>query len=313
LRCTSPRSVGFYDDGKTLCWSPKKYSKQYPTFQIPCGKCLSCRLEYARQWAVRCVHEAQMHEQNSFITLTYNEENLKSDKLIYEDFQKFMKRLRFAYPNQEIGVFVTGEYGEKRKRPHWHALLFNWRPKDLKPKYTTERGDQVYDSESLGRLWGLGISECGSVTFESAGYCARYASKKLVHGNDGNHDFDPISRKSSKHAIGKKWIEKYWNTDCFNQGFILVNGSKCSIPRYYEKWLKKHQPDAWSRYVTETKQKIIDEAIKKEALITLEEKKINFARSARMGLDFKLQRSRKEARKKILEQKFNKLQQHLKL
>ena len=144
MRCTSPKTVGFKSDGKTLCWSPKNYSKEFQTFQLPCGKCISCRLEYARQWAQRCVHEASMFENNSFITLTYSEENLISDKLIYKDFQDFMKRLRSKNPHLEIGVFVTGEYGDQRKRPHWHALLFNYRPHDLTLKYTSDRGDEKW-------------------------------------------------------------------------------------------------------------------------------------------------------------------------
>jgi len=141
VRCTSPRTVGFLPDGKTISWSPKNYSKEYAPFQLPCSKCIECRLEYARQWAIRCVHEAKMHEDNSFITLTYSNNNLKSDKLIYKDYQDFMKRLRSSNPHKEIGMFVTGEYGEKTKRPHWHALLFNYRPDDLIYKYSNERGD----------------------------------------------------------------------------------------------------------------------------------------------------------------------------
>jgi hypothetical protein len=253
VRCTRPRDVGFKSDGKTIAWSLRHRSKEYSSFQLPCGKCLSCRLEYARSWAVRCVHEAKMHPENSFITLTYSDENLGDPKLNYRDFQLFMKKLRFAYPNREIGYFVTGEYGEQRKRKHWHALIFNWRPTDCVYKYSNERGDQVFSSKTLDRLWTQGITEIGSVTFESAGYCARYAAKKLVHGPDESHEYTPISKKSSKHAIGKKWLEKY-HEDLFNYGNLIINGRPAgSIPRYYEKWLQKHHPQKWVDYVTQAK------------------------------------------------------------
>lgn len=310
MRCTSPRTVGFHPDGKTICWSPKNYSKEYATFQLPCGKCISCRLEYARQWAIRCVHEAQMHEKNSFITLTYSDENLISDKLIYSDFQKFMKRLRRKNPHLTIGCFVTGEYGDKRKRPHWHAIIFNWRPSDTIYKYSNERGDDVFSSSELTSLWPHGISELGSVTFESAGYCARYAAKKLVHGSDQSHDFQPISKKSSKNAIGKAWLEKHW-PDAFNYGHIILeNGSKSAIPRYYEKWLQKNHPTEWNRYVTQTKLAKIKAAQQKEAAQIQLEKEINLERTANRK---PLQKSRTQARKEILEQKFDSLQKHLKL
>lgn len=342
MRCTSPRTVGFNSDGKTLCWSPKRYSKEFATFQIPCGKCISCRLENARQTAVRCVHEASMYENNSFITLTYSEENLKSEKLQYLDFQKFTKDLRTKlfqdllnkiFPNQpqklqrslwntfskerkkelyepiRISIYVAGEYGDKKKRPHWHALLFNWRPNDLVLKYTSDRGDQIYSSTILDSLWPHGISELGSITFESAGYCARYASKKLAHGKDGTHNYEPISKRSSKNAIGKKWIEKFW-PDVFNHGYIVLpNGTTCGIPRYYEKWLKRYKPAEWTHYITTTKNKIMEGARLKEEKISNEEKLTNLKRSGLKGLQIK----RTHAKNRILQQKFDNLQKHLKL
>lgn len=265
MRCTRPRTVGFYSDGKTICWSSRKYSKEFATFQLPCGKCLQCRLDYARQWSVRCVHEAQMYEKNCFITLTYSDENLLSDKLYYVDFQKFAKRLRKKLGKQKIGYFVTGEYGDKTKRPHWHACIFNWSPGDGVYKYTSDRGDKVYESKVLTDLWGNGIAEYGSLTFESAGYCARYAAKKLVHGNDGTHEYEPVSKKSSRQAIGKAWLEKNWR-DVFNYGECFILDSQGtprnvgSVPRYYEKWLAKTHPDEWIRYVTQIKSKKIQSA-----------------------------------------------------
>jgi len=200
-----------------------------------------------------------MHEKNSFITLTYSDEHLKSPKLVYSDFQKFMKKLR-KVQDLPIGVFVTGEYGEQTKRPHWHALLFGYWPSDANYKYSNSRGDRVHDSMSLTKMWGHGIAEVGSLTFESAGYCARYAAKKLVHSPNGklaeadHHDWQPISKKSSKHAIGKKWLEQYW-PDVFNTGQITLpdNRGTCAIPRYYEKWFKENHPTEWLRYVTKIK------------------------------------------------------------
>lgn len=310
MRCTSPKTVGFKHDGKTISWSPKNSSKEYATFQLPCGKCISCRLEYARQWAVRCVHEASMYENNSFITLTYDDHHLKSDKLIYSDFQKFMRRLRANNPQLTIGMFVTGEYGEQRKRPHWHAIIFNWRPTDIIHKYTNDRGDKVYSSNELTDLWPYGLSELGSVTFESAGYCARYAAKKLVHGKDQDHEYQPISKKSSKQAIGKKWLEKHW-PDVFNYGHLIMHdGSKAGIPRYYEKWLLKYQPDAWIQYRALVKSELTKKLIEKEETKKQQEKEINLARTAQRK---PLQITENQARKFILEKKFNDLQTKLKL
>jgi len=311
MRCTSPRSVGFKSDGKTLAWSPKNYCKEYATFQLPCGKCIECRLDYARQWAVRCVHEAQMHPQNCFITLTYNEEHLNSKKLVYEDFQKFMKRLR-KLTNNEVGMFVTGEYGPINKRPHWHAIIFNWEPKDQKYFRSNERGDRIYKSATTDKIWGKGHCEIGSVTFESAGYCARYSAKKLVHGKDEEHEFNPISKKSSKYAIGKKWLEEFW-PDAFAYGrCILRDGTETGIPRYYEKWLKDNHPGPWLHYVTETKRRVIEKAEQRSYEELVEYSKVLDARKKIDPLRTS-PLTRLQVKRIIQEQKFKMLQDYLKL
>nr|QJB19499.1 MAG: replication initiator protein [Microvirus sp.]QJB19703.1 MAG: replication initiator protein [Microvirus sp.] len=307
MRCLYPRTVAFADDGKTIVWSKKNHSPEYAKFQLPCSKCLECRLEYARQWAVRCVHEAKMHAENSFITLTYSEENLKSTKLIYRDFQLFMKRLRRAEPHKQISVFVTGEYGEKTKRPHWHAIIFNWQPTDLVKKYQNDRGDQVYSSATLDRLWGHGISEVGSVTFESAGYVARYAAKKLIHGKDQEHDYHPISKKSSKRAIGRTWLETYYKD--LSYGYVIMeNGMKVSIPRYYVKWMKENLTTGqWEDYVT----KALDIQTEYATRSQHEEEKVREINMSRpMGKGAQVKKS--EVKKQLIKQKFKILQSHLK-
>lgn len=321
MRCLSPRTVGFLDDGKTISWSQKYYSKEYATFQLPCSKCIECRLEYARQWAVRCVHEAKMHQDNCFITLTYADEHLKSSKLQYIDFQLFAKRLRkkihkeakkqgYDPEEKKISIFVTGEYGDKTKRPHWHAIIFNWRPTDTVHLYTNERGDQVYSSNTLNELWPHGRTELGSVTFESAGYVARYAAKKLVHGADQDHDYQPISKKSSKNAIGKRFLEKHYK-DIFNYGeVILDNGTKSTIPRYYEKWLQKNHPQEWIDYVTKLKAQRLRAAEEKKQYIENKTNAINDKRLLNGKRSFQI--TRQAVRKKIIEQKFKQLQKHLK-
>ena len=53
------------------------------------------------------MHERQMHEEASFVTLTYSDECVPRDfSLRYRDFQLFMKRLRKAYPEREIRFYV---------------------------------------------------------------------------------------------------------------------------------------------------------------------------------------------------------------
>ena len=114
--CTSPRKASFNATG-SICFSPRKFNKEIDPFQVPCGKCAECLLERARDWSIRCLHEAKMHEHSAFVTLTYADENLPADrKLNHFDFQLFMKRLRKEY-GEGIGFFMCGEYGEQTQRP----------------------------------------------------------------------------------------------------------------------------------------------------------------------------------------------------
>lgn len=336
MRCTAPRTVGFLSDGKTISWSKRRFSREYAPFQLPCGKCISCRLEYARQWAVRCVHESMMYEQNSFLTLTYSDENLGNSKLRYIDFQLFFKRLRKKVFNERlkasglnyslfkslekherdawhdkhgVGVFVTGEYGDRTKRPHWHCIVFNWRPDDAQYHYTSETGHKVYTSQKLADLWPFGHSEIGEVTFESAGYVARYAAKKLVHGPDG-HDYEPISKKSNRRAIGKRFLEKYWK-DIFNYGeLVLPSGQRCAIPRYYEKWLQANHPGEFEHWISEVKPKLTKH---QEAKRAREEQEYYAMLDQRIGNKKYLPPITREATlKEIQQQRFKILSKHTK-
>lgn len=343
MSCTNPRTVGFKADGKTISWSSKNFSKEFPPFKLPCGKCLECRLDYAREWAIRSVHEASVHEENSFITLTYSDDNLKDTKLRYIDFQLFAKRLRKhifdefieeygkinwanlsknerkqVYEPFKIGIFATGEYGDKNQRPHWHAIIFNWRPKDCIYMRSNQRGDRIYRSETLEKLWPLNDTtkkpnEIGSVTMHSAGYVARYAAKKIVHG-DGTikgadqHEWQPLSKKSSHQAIGKRYLEKYYQ-DVFNYGFVEHEGVRLPIPRYYEKWLKKFHPDEWVNYVTKIK---ADKTRASEEMARAEaEEYINTVR--KRGAWRTTPATRNQVRAQIKKAKFKQLQERLKL
>jgi len=69
--------------------------------EVPCGRCIGCRLERSRQWAMRCVHESSLYDDNCFITLTYDDEFLPAGgTLVKRHFQLFIKRLRKRYPGR---------------------------------------------------------------------------------------------------------------------------------------------------------------------------------------------------------------------
>ena len=154
--------------------------------ELPCGGCIGCRMERVRQWSLRCVHESRLYRDNCFLTLTYSDDNLPANgSLMPEHFTLFMKRLRFAY-GEGIRFFMCGEYGEKLGRPHYHACLFNFDFPD-KELHTISKGNRVYKSQALEKLWGLGHCWIGSVTPQSAAYVAGYVMKKITGDKAQEH------------------------------------------------------------------------------------------------------------------------------
>lgn len=64
-------------------------------FHVPCLQCSGCRRRSSLDWASRCMHEAQMHRYNAYITLTYNDEHLPpNNSLVHQDWVNFLKRVR---------------------------------------------------------------------------------------------------------------------------------------------------------------------------------------------------------------------------
>ena len=83
-------------------------AQSFLNLSLPCGGCIGCRLERARQWAMRCMDEASLHRDNSFITLTFNDNNLPSNRsLDVSIFQKFMKRLRKEVAPLRLRFFIV--------------------------------------------------------------------------------------------------------------------------------------------------------------------------------------------------------------
>lgn len=184
---------------------------------LPCGNCVSCRLQKSIDRGIRCMHEASMWEDNIFATFTFDNEHLPKDKnLDYEIFKTFIKNLRWHLSEKKINpktnrlkrfyrqlrFFACGEYGgnifnendtwlwDRRNytekglvpptipRAHFHAIIFNWRPHDAEPYYISKSGRQVYKSNYLSRIWKNGRCDFGDVTLNSCQYVARYQMKK---------------------------------------------------------------------------------------------------------------------------------------
>lgn len=246
---------------------------------IPCGHCIGCRMEKSKAWAVRCVHEAQLHEPpdgngNCFITLTFDDKFLdEKGSLVKRDFVLFMKRLRkfvcnhvwdevtYSYvsvypPKDSSGVrfFHCGEYGSQGNRPHHHACIFNYRFGDME-LLTIREGVKLYTSKTLEELWPYGYCTVGDVTVQSAAYIARYVLKKQyfdkrrpeligAYYNGREPEYITMSRKG---GIGTEFYKKF-KSDMFPHGFaVLGGGIKVRTPEFYERKFELDSPEDFHR------------------------------------------------------------------
>lgn len=263
------------ENGKSLIRFQREAvcSSPFEAIKLPCGQCLGCKIERSKSWAIRCVHESSLWDQNCFITLTFNKESINERKTLDKcDFVKFMKRLRKNHhghngeivnnkPRWPIRFFHCGEYGTKLNRPHHHACLFNFDFVD-KEIWETRNGIKLYRSLMLEKLWPYGFCTIGEVTFESAAYVARYITKKYngqhaaEHYIRGNIDvIDPETGEteayflepeyitmSNRPGIAKGWFLKNPN-DVFPKDYVTHKGRRFKTPAYYDRIYDQEHPN----------------------------------------------------------------------
>lgn len=133
---------------------------------FPCGQCLNCRINRKRDWQARLLLEAAVSKYSMFITLTIGVDDAKdSEYCTYLDkptCQRFWKRLRDRCKGVEIRYLLVGEYGTKRGRAHYHALVFSSAP---------------LSNDLVAAAWGLGHVDFGDVQQESIDYVLAYVLK----------------------------------------------------------------------------------------------------------------------------------------
>lgn len=232
--------------------------------EIPCGQCIGCRLERSRQWAVRCVHEASLFEDNCFVTLTYAPSHLPSyGSLDVSHVQRFMKRLRKYIHPKKVRFFHCGEYGDENARPHYHVLLFGFDFHD-RVYFKTHNGFKYYKSETAERLWKKGGVILGDLSFESAAYTARYITKKFMGKKEdvknwyGNLKAEYVTM-SRRPGIGKEWFKEYKNDITIDGKIVIRNGVMCQSPKYYDNLFREIDKKGFGKIRNERRKKIREE------------------------------------------------------
>ncbi len=160
-----------------------------------CGQCLPCRISKRREWTHRMMLESMLHEESTFVTLTYNDENLPhGGQLDPVHVQNWLKYLRKALYPQKVRFYLVGEYGDETMRPHYHVALF---------------GVGKESEEAIKETWSHGFVQVGTLTCHSAQYIAGYVTKKMNKPGDCRLGirYPEFARMSLRPGIGAHAME----------------------------------------------------------------------------------------------------------
>lgn len=243
--------------------SPHAEKVQREFVEIPCGKCIDCRLQYSREWADRCMLELKYHDPSEcwFLTLTYDDEHIHDfghdifpGSLRLKDLQDFLKRLRDHvyrdFEGKKIRFYACGEYGSSTYRPHYHLICYSLPLPDARFFCMSKGGYPLYTSEYLSSIWQNGFVNFGRVNWNTCAYTARYVLKKASGIKPDDYidqglvpEFVTMSRKP---GIGYKYFEdnhlKIFENDeiffCSDDG-----GRKAKPSKYYKRKFSELYPD----------------------------------------------------------------------
>lgn len=224
-----------------------------------CGQCLPCRINRKRQWTHRLILEAAQYKDNAFVTLTYNDENLRFSEsglptLDPNDLRLWMMRLRSRLARMDgpfpkgVRFYAVGEYGDETQRPHYHVMLFGYPACHYgQSQFSKLRGTCCVACNVVRDTWGLGNVYVGTVEKDSAGYVAGYVVKKMTKKDDERlgDRYPEFSRQSLRPGIGYDAL--YEIADCMLRYFAdavdvpkeLRHGmAKLPLDRYLRKKLR---------------------------------------------------------------------------
>lgn len=282
MACTSPIRGVRYADGRVRPVRGVADSRLHGAkvwgnlaeLELPCGRCGDCRVRKTTDWTTRLEHEATQHERAAFLTLTFSDEGLALRELQHGthpfdldmgDWQRFAKRLRKHI--KTFRYFQVGEYGDQSKRPHYHALMFG---EDFKigtsAEWKTKEGFPRWTHPTIEKCWPYGFHEIGQVLPETIRYVARYVQKKRF-GTELQNSLQrtdlltgefvgvrpELASMSRRPGIGSNWFKNYKH-EVFPDDFVILDGKKKPVPRYYVNLLKRDDEAAAAR-LTEARAK----------------------------------------------------------
>lgn len=198
------------------------------TFYVNCGKCLLCIESWRRRWVTQMSLESLSFEKTSFLTLTYDNDNLNRicNTPSLDDHKKFMKRLRTRLDRLGYGKIrfvVVSERGKRGTcRVHYHYIIYGL-------------GYGAFEKKLIQECWTFGFIKLKPVG-NSFSYVVKYVLKGVEKENDYSHFFT----YSRSVGLGFNYVlanrDFFLNQVKFNKSMSVVIGG---VKRFLSKNLVK--------------------------------------------------------------------------
>lgn len=239
------------------CFKPFLRQTGNGVYSIPCGWCLSCRLDHRQQLEHRCEYELIKHDYvGAFVTFTYDDYHLYYQRdpslirsiagdhfgdfmlfynnfepsLRFKDFDNFIRRTH-DYANKhhnppfiqrDFSYLAVGEYGHDFNRPHYHVLFFGLDFATLKKTFL--------------HIWKKGLIDSLPILNGGIRYVLKYLDKQQ-HGeqNDAMY-FDnflepPFMTFSKSLGTGLYYDQLDF---CKSTGSYQMHGKTIPLPQYFK-------------------------------------------------------------------------------
>lgn len=274
MKCNEPYKVNLkspvFRDGMFFEWVP-----------VPCGKCTPCVLRKAEQMAFRLYWEDRRSVTAYFLTLTYERTPITPkgyQTLVPSDLTNYWKRVRrlqdrkvaTSYRNapieQPIRYFACGEYGDRRGRPHYHAIVFNAYEDALIRAWQNYEPGEIKTEDGIN-----GFAYVGTVTPGSIRYVTGYLNKQnntnpygpYAHWWDGKRAFSRSSLHLGSNYLSDQIIK--YHRDDKDRNYVKMPGfrHKIAMPKYYRDqiWNEDERRDLYAHIARSVKeQEEIDKA-----------------------------------------------------
>lgn len=210
------------------CVSPYYSQLKGNWVPFPCGRCPPCKKRRVDSWVFRLLQEDKVSSSAHFVTLSYDPEHVPLSPngfmtLDKSEFPRYMKRLRKLCPDSKLKYYACGEYGSKRRRPHYHAIVFNC------PDESLFFEAWKLDGKHFGQVY---IGDCSG---DSVAYCMKYIDKRTdkMHSRDDRIPEFSLMSKGLGESYITPAIKRYHNANLDRNYLTVAGNHKIALPRYY--------------------------------------------------------------------------------